>query len=81
MKMTEDLSATPNGAHQHITDYMQQRPVAQPAKNVRLAPGIFFLLLPSSGTSNPARNVTMDLYNHSCILDLIDLYVIMKAGL
>jgi len=81
MKTTKDLSATPNGAHQHNTDFMQQCPVAQPAKNVCLAPGIFFLQLLSSATSNPARNVTLDFYNHSCILDFIDLYVIMKVGL
>jgi len=41
MKMTKDLSATPNGAHQSNTDYMQQCPVARPAKNVRLEPGMF----------------------------------------
>ena len=41
----------------------------------------FFLLLPSSATSNPARNVTLDFYNHSSLLDVTDLYVIMKAGL
>jgi len=43
--------------------------------------GHFFLQLLSSATSNPARNVTLDFYNHSCILDFIDLYVIMKVGL
>jgi hypothetical protein len=74
MKMTKYLSATPNGAHEHKTDYMQQCPVAQPAKNVPPYTRHVVLLLLSSATSTPARNFTLGFHNHSCELDCIYLF-------